>query len=219
MSESEAESRTVRRTFTEKMGFSDSLQAVTITKSDAVFAVITVFIISVVSVSYIWVLTNVEALKAMIEAEATILGFFGLIAVYWLTSMDSRIDRLEQEKHEYEMKKLEAETVSIEVAKPTTSNIDALTARLSSLTERIGMIQKRKENMTQELSTIGVMLVISLVASIGLLGFQSTLTDALRNIESPFAQLVGLAAGLPTMLFLESTWFIFSLLRRMGKNK
>ena len=219
MSESEAKGKTVRRTFEEKIGLSDSLQAITITTSEAVFAIITIFVLSVVSVFYIWVLTNVEALKAMIEAEATILGFFGLIAVYYLTSMDSRIDRLEQEKHEYEIKKLEAETVSIEVAKPTASNIDALTTRLSSLTKRIGMIQKRKENMTRELSTIGAMLVISLVASIGLLGFQNTLADALGNLGSPFTQLAGLAAGLPTMIFLESTWFIFSLLRRIGKNE
>ena len=112
MSESKTKSKTTRRTFAEKMGLADSFRATsTITKSDAIFALITVFILSLVSVFYIWVLTNVDALKALIEAEATTLGFFGLIAVYWLTSMDSRIDRLEQEEHEYEMKKLEAETL------------------------------------------------------------------------------------------------------------
>ena len=73
--------------------------------------------------------------------------------------------------------------------------------------------------MTRELSVIGVMLVVSLIASIGLLGFQSTYADALKNLYSPLAQLAGLAAGIPTMLFLESAWFIFSLLRRMGKNE
>lgn len=37
-----------------------------------------------------------EVLKALIEAEATVLGFFTLIVVYALGSLDNRIDRLDQ---------------------------------------------------------------------------------------------------------------------------
>ena len=38
-----------------------------------------------------------EVLKSLIGAEATILGFFGLTYVYALTSLDDRMDRLEQQ--------------------------------------------------------------------------------------------------------------------------
>ena len=39
---------------------------------------------------------STDALKILIEAEATILGFFGLVAIYALTSFDNRIDKLEE---------------------------------------------------------------------------------------------------------------------------
>src|SRR4030066_353041 len=39
---------------------------------------------------------STDTLKTLIEAEATILGFLGLMSVYLLTSFDSRIDKLEE---------------------------------------------------------------------------------------------------------------------------
>lgn len=42
------------------------------------------------------VILSTDVLKTLVEAEATILGFFGLIAVYVLTAFDNRIDRLYQ---------------------------------------------------------------------------------------------------------------------------
>jgi uncharacterized membrane protein len=185
---------------------------------DILFSIITIIILSIVSVSFIFVLVNVDALKALIEAEATILGFFGLISVYWFTSMDSRRDRLEQEKHEYEFKKLGAETGSLELEQPTRSNIKALTIAITDLEQKIDQIQTLEESLTNEIYRIGIFLVISLVANIGLLGLQSTYTDALKNFNYPYSVIVGLAAGIPTILFLESVWFIFGLLRRMGKK-
>jgi hypothetical protein len=43
-----------------------------------------------------FIILSTDAVKSLIEAEATILGFFGLIAVYLMTSFDSRIDKLEE---------------------------------------------------------------------------------------------------------------------------
>jgi uncharacterized BrkB/YihY/UPF0761 family membrane protein len=40
---------------------------------------------------------SATATNALITAEATVLGFFGIIAVYLLTSYDSRIDKLEEQ--------------------------------------------------------------------------------------------------------------------------
>jgi uncharacterized membrane protein YdfJ with MMPL/SSD domain len=86
------------------------------------------------------------------------------------------------------------------------------------LNTQIEKIQDRKEILTNDISKIGAYLVISLVASIGLLGFQSTYTDAIKNFSSPFAGWVSLAAEIPMMLFLVSIYLAFGLLRRMGKK-
>lgn len=48
------------------------------------------------SIPFALITTRTDVLKILIEAEATILGFFGLIAVYALTSYDNRIDRVEE---------------------------------------------------------------------------------------------------------------------------
>jgi hypothetical protein len=45
-----------------------------------------------VSVIYVLVLGNADALKSLIEAEANIIGLFGIVAVCWLASLDSRIE-------------------------------------------------------------------------------------------------------------------------------
>ena len=44
-----------------------------------------------------FIILSTDALKSLIEGIATMLGFFGLIAVYLLTSYDNRIDKLEVE--------------------------------------------------------------------------------------------------------------------------
>jgi hypothetical protein len=56
-----------------------------------------------------FIILSTDAVKTLIEAEATILGFFGLIAVYLLTSYDNRIDRLEEKiEDSSDMSKTEA---------------------------------------------------------------------------------------------------------------
>lgn len=48
------------------------------------------------------VLAKETMLQSLIQAEATVIGFSGIIAVYALTSFDSRIDRLEEQKFKLE---------------------------------------------------------------------------------------------------------------------
>lgn len=194
-----------------------------VSDSDVIFAVITITILALVSVSYVWVLINLDALKALVEAEATILGFFGIVAVYWLTSIDSRIDRLEQEKHDYEIRKRQAEANLQNPRKTDTvfaSEISSLKDVVTNLENRIENNQTLKKGVTDEASIIGILLVISLVASIGLIGFQSTYADVLKNLnfDNLFVRLSFVALAIPMMLFLESIWFIFSLLRRMSRK-
>jgi uncharacterized membrane protein len=63
----------------------------------AVISGVLTIIFAVISIPFgIFLLLSSEALKALIEAMATILGFFGLVAIYLLTSYDSRIDKIEE---------------------------------------------------------------------------------------------------------------------------
>lgn len=177
-----------------------------------VLSLLIIGLLAFVSSLYVLVLASADALKSLVEAEATIIGFFGIIAVYSLTSLDSRIDRLEQEKHEYEIPKKFAE------AYYPAEEIHRLGFEVANLENRIEKIQDEKQKVANQSSVIGVLLVISLIANIGLLGFQSSYFEALIKLTYPFAQIVAICGGIPLMMFFESVWFIFLLLRRMGKK-
>jgi hypothetical protein len=63
---------------------------------------IIIFSIAVVSLMYAFsipfglvTILSTDALRALIEGEATIIGFFGLVAIYALTSYDNRIEKIE----------------------------------------------------------------------------------------------------------------------------
>jgi hypothetical protein len=43
-----------------------------------------------------FIILSVSTIQTLIEAEATILGFFGLMIVYLLTSYDNKIDKIEE---------------------------------------------------------------------------------------------------------------------------
>lgn len=100
---------------------------------------------------------EVEMLKAMIEAEATILGFFALVVVYALSSLDNRIDRLELLLHIliFDREKF-----------PDLGGIEQ-----TILTERLSKINERKRKTIYSAVYNGVLLIGSLLASILGLGF------------------------------------------------
>jgi len=69
------------------------------------FVVMTPILLIIFFASFIYGLIAVAfkevMLKSLIEAEATIIGFFGIIATYSLASIDNRIDKLEDKKFEF----------------------------------------------------------------------------------------------------------------------
>lgn len=52
-----------------------------------------ILVLTYLTVGYSIIILNKEALKSLIQAEATILGFFGIIVVYILKSLDDKQDR------------------------------------------------------------------------------------------------------------------------------
>ena len=67
---------------------------------------LTTAIFFIISIPFgIFLLLSTDSLKSLIEGIATMLGFFGLIAIYLLTSYDSRIDKLEEKIQDLEDEK------------------------------------------------------------------------------------------------------------------
>jgi uncharacterized membrane protein YbhN (UPF0104 family) len=80
-----------------------------------VLFVVTTFIFPIAFLFGILAIIEKETmLKPLVEAEATILGFFGLIIVYALTSYDTRIDRLEQQKSEWTREKQKEQVANVQ---------------------------------------------------------------------------------------------------------
>jgi len=189
--------RQLKKIFTEKLGTIDSFRKETSTRGDLFLTIIIVVALIFFSSFYKFVLVNADALKAFIEAEATVIGFFGVIAAYLLTSIDSRIDRLESEKHEYEAKLESATTTSFQDAKPTPSSIELWRRKIANLEDRLDGVQNKKESLAYEASIIGLGLIVSLIADIALLGLQSVYVVSSTKFLFLLQILASIAATIP----------------------
>jgi hypothetical protein len=105
----------------------------------AIWIAIIVFSIALSLTFFVWsipfgffIILSADAMQTLIEAEATILGFFGLIAVYLLTSYDNRIDKL-QEKILDSSDKAKIESFSVAQQRLKNRKIRATIAILSAL--------------------------------------------------------------------------------------
>ena len=96
-------------------------------------------------------------LPSLIEAEATILGFFGLIVVYVLSSLDSKIDRVEQRLH-------------TRIREPLEKYKDLGGVLKTILTERLRNIEEKKRETVRSALFIGVYMIASLMLAIWALG-------------------------------------------------
>jgi hypothetical protein len=66
---------------------------------EVVVAFIVALVITIAAINIAKITINSAAvLQSLIQAEATILGFFGIIVTYLLTSYDTRLDRFEQQR-------------------------------------------------------------------------------------------------------------------------
>jgi hypothetical protein len=179
-----------------------------VSTSEAVVAVIIVFALSIISTFFIFVVTNPEALKVLIEAEATLLGFFGLIIVYMLTSIDSRIERIVGTRDDCKIRMVQADIGS----RP--NSVERWNKEIEQFEKRIDGNLRLKRRVVNQSTTIGLMMIISLIASVALLSFRNQFPESFNVVNS--FQLLGLACGLPEMLFFESIWFTLKLFREIG---
>lgn len=107
-------------------------------------------------------LNSLEMLQSMVQAEATILGFLGVIAAYVLTSYDSRIDRLEQQCFDTEQRGL---------GTVTTNN----TSQVEAIKKRMEKTRKLRKDAILSLGTSSIFLIVSLLLSITTLGTRNSI--------------------------------------------
>jgi hypothetical protein len=184
---------------------------------DFIIVLVIAIIIAVASTSLIFVLVNVDALKSLIEAESTVFGFFGLVAVYLLTSLDNRLDGLEKERHEFEMHKLNSE-----LQKNTPNwdpfeiglTINRMNKEVKDRDDKIDKIVQKKKFAVSQLTVTGLFFLISLISSIVLLGFQSQYAQAINNLNSPYTPLAGIAGPIPPLFFFMGIWYFLKLFRQ-----
>ncbi len=132
-------------------------------------------ILGLASVFSFLAVNNIETLKALIEAEATVLGFFGIIAVYGLNSISKRVDLLEKQIYDIRLEDLKNGNNKLE-----TSQVfrDYCTKK-----DKIEEAKKRFSNIA---IWAGFVLIVSLATSIGGMGFASLPESIPNRLEMAF---------------------------------
>jgi len=145
------------------------------------------------------VLAKETIMKALIEAEATVLGFFGLIIVYILTSLDEKEDRYEQQLFDLTEKGKKHEEVPEELKHLTSMS------KGDMLGKALRHVHERRKTAIRYGSTIGIYLVSSLLLSILTLGIPNVVTAGFLSMFAVY-------------LFLVSVASIFLMFRDMAKR-
>jgi len=133
----------------------------------AIFAVVILIMIPVIVIfGVVAVYAKEPMLTSLIEAEATILGFFGLITVYALTSLDSNIDRYEQQIFDLREKHWELDLL----IRPETEWEILGEEKIAFFNKRLSKIKEKKRKTVNSTLFTGAFLIGSLLSSILALG-------------------------------------------------
>jgi hypothetical protein len=122
------------------------------------------FIIGIAILFGVAAVYRTEMLTALIEAEATIIGFFGLILTYALASFDNRIDKLEEHFYDLTIAAIPDYRKNSNKAKGT---IDEIGQLYGSLLKNVRENRKRLVNISV---FVGSLLMLSLFSAILALG-------------------------------------------------
>jgi len=145
------------------------------------------------------ILSKSDVMKSLIEAEATILGFFGLMIVYILKSLDDKEDRYVQMLFDLQMKGKDAQTILLsgeDLELVATERDKGIVIRGESrggfLQKLIDRTNKQKKAIIRYTRTIGAYLVSSLLLSIWILGMPDIVIAGLASIFAVYLLLVSL---------------------------
>ena len=168
---------------------------------DWIIFVILVFVLSTISI-YFGVILNAEALKTLVQAEATFFGFFGVIFIYALKQYD---DKLKDWK----------ETADKLTPHESMESIPELS--ITQGEQIINIINENRENKLDFVDTgitIGVLITFSMLLSIWLIGsFETTL-----NLNNSLGAVILTLGYLAIALFLLAIYAFLQLFRKMGEE-
>jgi hypothetical protein len=131
-----------------------------------------IIMISALLISNITIIST-SMLQSLIQAEATILGFFGIIVSYMLTSYDSRIDRLEQQRFDVrsspdDLKKIGQFDFSFK----------------DVIDEKIEYLKQLKKEIAKTEGLCVFFLILALISSIIMFGLQDFESPLSKNISA-----------------------------------
>jgi len=181
---------------------------------EPIIGAIIVFILSLAVVPFSAVIANGDALKALIQADATILGFFGIIVTYILKSLDDKESRWEEIWLQLTEEGKQTQ-VDSEVAKLTQYLKKKPMSKGEMCMLMVESIEKRRKTTIRFSKAIGTLLVISLLISIWLL---SMIGLALETGIMWIFSLVSLTGGIAILLLFLGVWFLFSLFKDIGQS-
>jgi protein-S-isoprenylcysteine O-methyltransferase Ste14 len=131
---------------------------------------------------------SIVVLQSMIQAEATVLGFFGIVISYMLASYDSRLDRLEQQRFD--------------------SEIENNSLKLTMIDSKISGLKALKKSSTNGLGIYSLILILALLFSIVTLG--------VRDFNLSIANILGVF-GLG-FFFMGILGIVFSFLQMSAET-
>jgi magnesium-transporting ATPase (P-type) len=145
---------------------------------------------------------SVDALRATIEAEATIIGFFAIVVAYLLNSYDLRIDRFEQELFDMLIQNPQRDAGPI-----------LITGSLQKA------VKERKKKTVFAIVIVGVCLAISLFLLIIALAFVSLLSIGSNSSNKTLVGIAFITDALGTVLLFTGTYGIFSFLLGIARER
>jgi len=147
------------------------------------------------------VLAKETVMKSLIEAEATILGFYGLIVVYVLKSLDDKEDRYVQMYFDLQMRNRQNEPTLVQARELGVENVDKpditiwiKDAKGSFLHGFIEQTNKQKKAIVRFTRTIGAYLFSSILLSIWILGMPDLVVAGLLAIIAVYLFIVGVVS-------------------------
>lgn len=166
---------------------------------------ITVLALTYVAAFFSIFLLSKEALIALVQGEAVVFGFFGLMVVYVLEAYDDKLGRLDQLLFEMSETGKDQEKVP-GMKEPKGEFI----AKLK------GTLRSQRKRTIRSASVTGLLLVISMIMSIWLIGAMDLLLQI--GFANPLGSIVILLDGIDVLLFFLSVWFLFDLFRDLAKE-
>ena len=158
------------------------------------------------------VLAKEEIMKALIQAETTVLGFFGIMVVYFLKSLDDKESTYAEKLLELEVKGKHEDIVATNASKPKTDNsgdtiiMITFEHRGEFLKNLMLQAHEQKRATIRFTRPIVAYLISSILLSIWILGM-------------PDAAIAGMLSIFAVYLFVVSIVSIFWLLGDIGKTR